>query len=308
MFVESLTRWLYQFDQIEDRKVAYEFIMRNLIFISSEQLEHLVSISFSDKINPLLLREAGKRSGMRQHQVKKIAASRYYRELLRKSLFIGLSDGSRIDQLRRLSSLDNEQVLGTYHISSDKATDLITDLNNKCPDSKFEIVFLIDDFTGSGISYFRLNESSGKILKFLNQKRLGELIDWDHLELHILFYVATRQSINTPHHNLREWQASKHRDFLYTVDAVQVIEDDIRSLVLSDTKFISLAERYFDESIITSHYRKGKCDRPWLGFDECALPLILHHNTPNNSVVILWLPESGNHKGLFPRTNRHRDE
>jgi hypothetical protein len=75
-----------------------------------------------------------------------------------------------------------------------------------------------------------------------------------------------------------------------------------------DKAFIDLAEKYFDHSIVDSHYEKGKHEKPYLGFDECALPLILYHNTPNNTMPILWLPESDqNRRGLFSRVTRHKE-
>jgi len=44
-----------------------------------------------------------------------------------------------------------------------------------------------------------------------------------------------------------------------------------------------------------------------LGFAQCALPVVLSHNTPNNSVYILWGPETMTFSGLFPRVSRHRE-
>jgi len=38
-----------------------------------------------------------------------------------------------------------------------------------------------------------------------------------------------------------------------------------------------------------------------------ALPVVLPAHTPNNSVYILWGPESYQFYGLFPRVSRHRD-
>ena len=60
---------------------------------------------------------------------------------------------------------------------------------------------------------------------------------------------------------------------------------------------------YFDHKIVDSHYKKGKYDNPYLGFDECSLPLVIYHNTPNNSFPIIWAGE----KALFPRVTRHKD-
>ena len=66
--------------------------------------------------------------------------------------------------------------------------------------------------------------------------------------------------------------------------------------------------RYFDSDVVDEHYKKGKHDLPYLGFNECALPLVLNHNSPNNSVAILWLPADKKYKGLFPRISRHREK
>ena len=94
------------------------------------------------------------------------------------------------------------------------------------------------------------------------------------------------------------------------VDAVQIIESDICEGVCNDKAFMDLISKseYFDESINDSHYKKGKHDRPYLGFNECALPIILNHNTPNNTLPIFWFPEDSNCVGLFPRVTRHKDE
>ncbi len=67
-----------------------------------------------------------------------------------------------------------------------------------------------------------------------------------------------------------------------------------------------MLSEYFDDSIIDEHYKRGKHDRPYLGFNECSLPLVLSHNTPNNSIPLLWFEEDRKHRGLFPRVPRHR--
>ena len=47
-----------------------------------------------------------------------------------------------------------------------------------------------------------------------------------------------------------------------------------------------------------------------LGFGQCALPLILEHNTPNNSIALIWADTPGEHdrrhamRPLFRRRQR----
>lgn len=50
-----------------------------------------------------------------------------------------------------------------------------------------------------------------------------------------------------------------------------------------------------------------------IGYHDCALPLVLCHNTPNNSVCLLWMDTreiEGSRKlrALFPRYERHHPE
>ncbi|GBD86113.1 hypothetical protein BMS3Abin03_00022 [bacterium BMS3Abin03] len=310
-FIESLAVWLEQFGTIEEKITAYNFIRNKLIFISSEQLAYLVDIAFSDKINPILIKKSAEELNKSPYLVRTIINHPIYKKNLRQSLFIALSDGSRIDQLRRTSGLNNEQVYGTYDISAGRVSDFLKELNKDYPNCKYNTIFLIDDFTGSGKSYFRFNESKGKILKFLdsifNKHSLYKLFDIKKLEIHVLFFIATRHALDTITDGFEQYKENLRLNFLFTVEAIQILDDSIKQEVLQDLKFINLIEKYFDNSIVDVHYKKGKYDRPYLGFDECALPLILHHNTPNNSLPIIWFPDDKKYKGLFPRISRHKE-
>ena len=75
----------------------------------------------------------------------------------------------------------------------------------------------------------------------------------------------------------------------------------------NNKNFYEIMKKYYDPSIETPSYKKGKHDNPFLGFNECALLLVLYHNTPNNSVPILWFESTRKQRGLFPRINRHSE-
>jgi hypothetical protein len=73
--------------------------------------------------------------------------------------------------------------------------------------------------------------------------------------------------------------------------------------------FLELVRDYYDDSIETMHMKLGGEDAR-LGFGHCALPLILEHNTPNNSLALLWAEtegKDGKHamRPLFRRRQRH---
>jgi hypothetical protein len=320
-FIESLVKWLEQFSTLEEKRIAYNFIIDRLIFISNDQISHLVNITFSEKVNPVLIKKTAVKLGVAPYLVSKIIGSTEYKEMLRKSLFIGISDGSRIDLFRRSKKeISNEQVFPSYHISKDKADDMIKELNTSY-EGKFNSVFLIDDFTASGKSYFRKEDGNfkGKVHKFLealfSEGKDGDvnktLIDSNaDFNIHIIFYIATREALDTISDAMQSFFDSKGLTINFNVDAIQIIEKKVKEDILTETAFIKLIsqKRNFDESIVDRHYEKGKHDDPYLGFNECALPIILYHNTPNNSLPILWFAEDSKCVGLFPRVTRHKDE
>lgn len=315
-FIESLVLWLKQFNTIEEKKLAYDFFLTQLIFISNAELYHLLSISFPDIINPLLIQKAAIKANLNPNHIKKIINHDEYKCVTRQSLYIGLSDGSRIDQFRRACGISNEQVTPTYQINNEKSDDMLKELQSSVNSTaKFNSIFLIDDFTASGISYFRPIESKGKIFKFLTALFEGEeekdnnlksLVDITDIEIHVLFYVATEAAINSLTEKINAWKNAKSINIKITVQAVQILPNVLKDASVNNEKFIELIKKYFDDTIIDKHFKKGKYDNPYLGFNECALPLVLSHNTPNNSLPILWLPEDKKSRGLFPRVTRHK--
>ena len=65
-----------------------------------------------------------------------------------------------------------------------------------------------------------------------------------------------------------------------------------------DLLFDALLHKYYDKSVEDEH--KGAVVH---GFAEVGLPLVLSHNTPNNSVYLLWEKKTD---PLFPRFERHQ--
>ena len=323
-FIESLAFWLDQFKDYE-RKQAYEFIRSRLIFISNAEMAHLVAIAFPDFIRPILISQTAARLGLPERFVTKIANSIEFKVLLRQSLFLGLSDGAHIDRFRRNNpEISNEQVWQTYEISEEKAGDMISKLSsdlerllNRNPtedEKRFRLLFLLDDFSGSGISYLRKESSgsqyAGKIHKVLSNvtinSPLNSLVDSKDLHIYIVLYVATKHALSQIEKHVSDWLKENGSENKCSVLAVQTIIDNIRLHPDKDTQIIELLKKYFDSSIIDEHYRKGKYDEPYLGFDQCALPLVLSHNTPNNSIPLLWFEGYRKYRGLFPRVGRRR--
>lgn len=315
-FIESLVKWLNQFETNEEKNIAYNFIKNRLIFISNDQMLHLVNITYSDKINPFLIKKSAGILSINPFHVRKIITSNEYKTISRRSLFIGLSDGSRIDQLRRYSGLNNEQVIPTYQIGKEKVKDMIEELKKSKVAESYNTIFLIDDFTASGTSYFRMEaeERKGKIFNVINSAlyntnaELYELIDHSEtIDINIIFYIATEESINKLENEINKWREEFSCNFNFTIDVVQKIEDNSKINLKDDNDFVVLSQKYISKDIIDVHFKKAKHNHYYLGYNECALPLILVHNTPNNSMPLLWwMSSSKDFIGLFPRVTRHK--
>lgn len=319
-FVESLALWLRQFMARGERRIAYDFIRKRLVFCSSAEIAHLVSMAYPDHIRPLLLQRAAHLAGIPETYITKVANSTEFRVLRRQSLFLGLSDGARVDLFRRCNpELSHEQIWQTYEISPERAENMIEEL---APDLKqilrrkphrdesfFKMVFLLDDFSGSGLSYLREDAPreafTGKIAKLFKrltdpQSKVSQLVMPNDLHICIVLYMATDQARSHLAGLLEN--LSSGTDIRWSIEVIQSLTSQVCLQEGEDTEFLSLVDRYYDPSAEDDHTRKGGTDVK-RGFAGCSLPVVLTHNTPNNSIFLLWAnPEEGySVRGLFPR-------
>ena len=280
-FIENLTIWLNQFENVEERRLAYEFVKERVVFISQEELYHLINSIYPDVLKPLF-----------REQVKKICMDN------------NISD-------------ENEQVCINYEITDDRMKDIFKEIKKDTEklvelykyegvsQDKIFNIFLLDDFSGSGISYLRkeADESGkmvwkGKITKVISQlcNQLGVQNSLKNIEIHVILYLATEKA--KMHIEKQARLYCKEKDVQMEIHVLQNIHQ-----YKPNEQLEMLIKKYDDPAIEDSHFKKGKHDNPFLGFDECSLPLVIYHNTPNNSFPIIWAGE----KALFPRVTRHKD-
>ena len=326
-FMSSLVQWLNDIKE-EDRDKAYKFIKEKLVFISSMQMNYLVDLLYDSKIRPILLDMATVETDMPSYKrSSKVVRTRFEIEK-RSALVIGLSDGAHTDILRRSAGFNNEQVLTNYYPDGKKLEDMLDELRK---DEKLKVIenpffrriFLIDDFTASGKSFIRFDENDGKyhgklkriidelcIKKGQKIEHLSYLLDPEQkIQIDILFCIATEKARTNIKDSLDNYLKSVNwRDKVeFNIHIVQILEDKLSIDIKTDKDLVKLLkkdEHFVEECVISKSYKVGKNDNPWLGFDECALPVVLAHNTPNNSLPIIWQDAERFH-GLFPRISRH---
>ena len=323
-FLESLALWLHQFKKGEERKLAYEFVRNQLVFISNEEMNSLVDLAFPTIVRPFLLRDAGKATRVSAFRSKAIADSESYRCLQRQTLVLGLSDGARTDRFRRVNSesISHEQVFHAYDVSDKKAGDMAAKLRrdlrrilNREPtpeEARFRYVVLLDDFSASGLSYIRNDEESGewsgKIPKIVDELArddgLGQCIANDNVRVLVVLYIGSKQAIEQIEESLHYISFEKG-----SVELKVVFELDHASRLDpgNETALFRLLNKseYFDKLADDEHAEVGKSTMR-LGFADGRLPLVLSHNTPNNSIYLLWAEDGHKVLGLFPRVSRHK--
>jgi len=325
-FMESLVLWLRQFKSVDERRTAYKFILNRMLYISDTQMDHLVDLLYPQRVFPELLKIAREKTDLPPYKIKKIRTSETFEMLKRKTLFLGMSDGARMDSFRRKHALSNEQISVSFELSSDKWESMqkalkewLTKKNVKS-DAFFENIFLIDDFSGSG------NTIQNKIERFIDEylgtqkapEKLGKLCIKGGPKIFVVTYLGTQDAIRKLN-KLKE-EGGRRKDPLYLLEfnilkPLQVFEDTIKVPMPSDRDdqaFNQLLDIYYDDRLEDEHTETGGKDVKH-GYAGCALPLVLFHNCPNNSVYLLWgeTDKAENHSGLnalFPRISRHLEE
>lgn len=326
-FVESLALWLNQFDPA-DRVEALSLVQEHLIFVSSAEMTHLVELAFRDVIVPERMRIVAEENSIRLHKVGALSKHPRFEELGKKSLYLGLSDGALTNELRRSSSggISNEQIWQAYELGEAKSEDMLEELRSSLgvPDddalaadhhhrhAKFNLIWLVDDFSGSGNTYIRYDSVEqrykGKISKIYKMIHEGGLVETDYYDVSLLLYVATRQAID----HIEYWSERFTTESGYKPLKLHVlcpIEKDVSLAKTTNDQLrqILLNPKYYDHRSFDKHFAVGGTTDAKLGFAGCALPLVLFHNSPNNSVYVLWGSQEFDFSGLFPRVSRHRE-
>lgn len=329
-FIETLAIWLNYFP-LEDRKVVLKFLRNRLIFISASEVNLLAESCFPDALRKILTDRVSIELVIPNYFVRQLVQSKEYLVLLRQSLFCGLSDGAKLDIFRRANTgvISHEQIYLTYELSFDRLTKMQQELHsdlakpnflNRVPnanESKFRTLFLIDDFSASGTSYLKYIESTnqlkGKIAGLYesifseDNNQLDDALSirkcfGEDLKIYIILYLCTTQAKKLIEGNFQKlYEKYNHKPelvVLHEIDSSYKINSD------EDISKVCIKDVYYDKNLLEDEHTRSNVK---MGFSNCALPIVLGHNTPNNSIPLLWSYDySLIFKGLFPRIPRHR--
>ena len=311
-FIESLALWLAQFTDPDERRYALKFVRERLIYISDVEMRHLVSLMARDRVPDVLQRQVARQLDLPYYRVAAVRRTDEFQRAARSSLFLGMSDGARIDQFRRNSGgVSNEQFAMNYELSERRTENMVTELQKDLGDkgAMFKHIFLVDDFAGSGRTILRQDGAEplkGRLVRFVEDtlpKLMGDICP----KIFIALYLATEQAVEHLHSLILSypsppWSADNTPQVITVMtlgDHARLRHDRQGAEYETDRLFDRLLHNHYVKAVEDEH--KGKVVH---GYSECGLPLVLPHNTPNNSVYLLWEREQT--KPLFPRFERHQ--
>jgi hypothetical protein len=333
-FIESLATWLQQFTK-EERETAYAFVRSALVYIGPGEMQRLVEQFYPREVRDRLMRMIAARRGIPLYRLlADAAATDAVTRLGRQTLFMGLSDGARIDIVRHstVGLLTNEQLVVATQVDTNKWKDLLDKLREdlKDNDARFAMVYLIDDFMGTGTSLLSYNEEkqkwSGKLIRFKkSMEDAADSLQGDHL-FEPEWHLCVHHYVGSAHaKNAIQDRAEKAKVILEGSQWTKAIYFSFGTVLPDDLpidktagrydQFIDLTRKYYDPILRTRHTDVGGVTHIGLGYGGCALPLVLDHNTPNNSVALLWAETDGGARDgeinapamrpLFRRRQRH---
>lgn len=321
-FYVNFLNWIGQFD-VEDRATAYRFFRHHLIFISQMEMHHLVNLTWHMMQSEIRAQIAAELELAYYETWGHAASEERLKEMDIRTLYVGLSDGAKIDVFRRDNEehISNEQIVAASEISNEKWIKLVESLKERLTEANFneqpasfERICLIDDFTASGTTLIRYDDAKkqwkGKIPTFCSQNkdRIGNDID-ENCTMHVHHYLATAKAKDAVNLAITRYKL-ENPTLKFVTTFSYILNTDIAFDDEKDIEISLLLQKYYDRSIEDSIVGSNI----WYGYKSGGLPLILYHNTPNNSVAILWAtgkdsenPETRKTKPLFSRKKRHKD-
>ena len=322
--VESMALWLSRFKP-DERQAAHGFVVKRVIFITRSRMEHAASIACPDLVAPpALIRQAADEPSGRLlfWRVWEVLGSDEFRMLLAQCLLAGTSGGSHMDLFRSSSDggdTGHEQALRPHEASGSRSSNLAGKLEDRMskyggradpPALLFRNVLLIDDSSASGKPHLRGPNAAGNIARFresINGQR-GQMpgpADKGDLRVHVLLCAATDRAVDA----IRDASRRPLPGVSLTVDAVRAIPSGIKLGEDRGPDFCRLASRdqdkYGRSTPPDRRIREGASEKPYPWFGQCALPPVLRHNTPSNSLPILHASEK-NFAGPHPRIRRRK--
>ena len=270
-----VTEWLDNFTSsssgtTNDRLHAL-FLLSNVIYFGSKQMRELMKSLFRDLYQYPILESIRRRNG---DTISRDQITQAFSEELRRTQFLGVGNPSEsgchlLYYFRQENYLPKTHFVHTHQLfRRDSATGSIS---IRSPDIR-RYVF-IDDFCGSGKQGTEYSRDVVSELKRLNP------------DAFVAYYVIFATA-----HGIKKVRKDTKFD---EVECVYELDSTFKCFSNKSRHFANLP------STIEKSYAEQMCrvygSRLWpshpLGYDDCQLLIAFHHNTPDNTLPIIWYDE-----------------
>lgn len=140
-----------------------------------------------------------------------------------------------------------------------------------------------------------------------DKEAISKLFSNGIIRIYIYLYLITRKAYETLSERVKLLFDSA--EFEIYIEASYILDHKIHDLLEEMPHIDKIITRYYSrihDEIMDRHKRIGGAEVKY-GFNNCGLFLILYHNTPNNSLPLLWYSSKsiGTYEALFERVDRH---
>lgn len=291
----KVDEWLNNFETDEEKEMAL-YLLSEFMYFGDIQIRILLKTLFRDYFKYPLVMEIRKKNN---DTMDPSIIEPLFNEHLRNTRFMGIGNPSESGAhllyfFRQENNLSKKQFINTYEIENEE--------NNNV-----NHVIFIDDFCGSGSQ--ANNES---YIKYVNELKLKNR----DIKIDYLMLIGTTYGID----NIRK------KGIFSRVDAVIKLDNtfkcfDIKSryfrneLPYDITRFKTLANKYGlplariicqKENNFNDEDEINFCaSKNVFGFGDCQLLIGFNHNTPDNSLPIIWFNEKEHQwNPIFKRYNK----
>lgn len=308
-FMNRLYDWLMLFSENQQKFLFY--LASKILFFNLRQINHLSIHIYQRRIKKCILDDIIAEQSLRKNDYR--SAQKYYHEELEKTLFVGLTDSSRINDFshfnreldrtvnyglnletllyptkRKLELLHSDDLIELCH----NFEDLIINSDNNISEKKR--IIIIEDFCGSGSVFLDK-------LKILNQSKLS------FKKVIFAPFIITYKCIENVNKFIETYKLIRDFKLVYgelipismkcfDQDENYLQKDCFEVEDLSDVLKRVCEEKYnkyFGETL-------NQDDK--FGFASLKIVLVHYYNCPDNSLPFLW----NNDRGFTPLFMRSR--
>lgn len=301
-FRENIDQWLDKFDNDQERDYAL-YILSRMMYFSGPNIRHLLKSLYRDKFEYPIIKNIRQANN---DTLDDVLIEAEFKKELKKTRFLGVGNPSEsgvhlLYYFRQENNIPKDLFVNTDDLvvyEKDADGNLSPSLRDKYKDvSRF--VF-IDDICGSGQ---QATSNDSNVRRCVNNLR--SILPDAHISYLMLFGLTAGIK------NVRDFPELETKKMYDHVDAVIELDDSYKCFGDSSRYFTNI-ENFKKDIARDIAYKHGfplakylaiqqgysnpidiykVADRRALGFGDNQLLLSLHHNTPDNTLPIIWFDE-----------------